>query len=90
MARGVPIKSADELALSRRAAQLAAEVLHMIEPHVVPGVSTEELDRICHDHIVNVQGAVPANVGYLGYPKTILTSVTVSYTHLTLPTILLV
>ncbi|MBV7541436.1 type I methionyl aminopeptidase [Acidovorax sp. sic0104] len=75
MARGVPIKSADELALSRRAAQLAAEVLHMIEPHVVPGVSTEELDRICHDHIVNVQGAVPANVGYLGYPKTILTSV---------------
>ena len=75
MARGVPIKSADELALSRRAAQLAAEVLHMIEPHVVPGVSTEDLDRICHDHIVNVQGAVPANVGYLGYPKTILTSV---------------
>jgi len=75
MARGVPIKSADELALSRRAAQLAAEVLHMIEPHVVPGVSTEELDRVCHDHIVNVQGAVPANVGYLGYPKTILTSV---------------
>ncbi|MBV7457835.1 type I methionyl aminopeptidase [Acidovorax sp. sif1233] len=75
MARGVPVKSADELALSRRAAQLAAEVLHMIEPHVVPGVSTEELDRICHDHIVNVQGAVPANVGYLGYPKTILTSV---------------
>ncbi|MBV7431400.1 MULTISPECIES: type I methionyl aminopeptidase [unclassified Acidovorax] len=75
MARGVPIRSADELAQSRRAAQLAAEVLHMIEPHVVPGVSTEELDRICHDHIVNVQGAVPANVGYLGYPKTILTSV---------------
>ncbi|MFI8617784.1 type I methionyl aminopeptidase [Acidovorax sp. NPDC077693] len=75
MARSVPIKSADELALSRRAAQLAAEVLHVIEPHVVPGVSTEELDRICHDHIVNVQGAVPANVGYLGYPKTILTSV---------------
>ena len=75
MARGVPIKSADELALSRRAAQLAAEVLSMIERHVVPGVSTEELDRICHDHIVNVQGAIPANVGYLGYPKTILTSV---------------
>ena len=75
MARGVPIKSADELVLSRRAAQLAAEVLHMIEPHVVPGVTTEALDRICHDHIVNVQGAVPANVGYLGYPKTILTSV---------------
>ncbi len=75
MGRGVPIKSADELAMSRRAAQLAAEVLAMIEPHVVPGISTEALDRICHDHIVNVQGATPANVGYQGYPKTILTSV---------------
>ena len=75
MGRGVPIKSADELAMSRRAAQLAAEVLCMIEPHVVPGVSTEALDRICHDHIVRVQGATPANVGYQGYPKTILTSV---------------
>ncbi|CAN7612142.1 type I methionyl aminopeptidase [Acidovorax sp. LjRoot129] len=75
MGRGVPIKSADELAMSRRAGQLAAEVLAMIEPHVVPGISTEALDRICHDHIVNVQGATPANVGYQGYPKTILTSV---------------
>ena len=75
MAHAVPLKSAEELALSRRAAQLAAEVLAMIEPHVVPGVSTEALDRICHDYIVNVQGAIPANVGYQGYPKTILTSV---------------
>jgi methionyl aminopeptidase len=75
MAHDVPIKSPEELALSRRAAQLAAEVLAMIEPHVVPGVSTEALDRICHDHIVKVQGAIPANVGYQGYPKTILTSV---------------
>ena len=47
----------------------------MIEAHVVPGVSTETLDRICHRYIVDVQGAVPANLGYLGYPKTILTSV---------------
>ena len=61
--------------MARRAGQLAAEVLAMIEPHVVPGVSTEALDRICHDHIVNVQGAIPANVGYQGFPKTILTSV---------------
>ena len=72
---GVPIKTAEELALSRRAAQLAASVLAMIEPYVVPGVSTESLDTICHDYIVNVQGAIPANVGYLDYPKTILTSV---------------
>lgn len=75
MARGVPIKSAEALGQSRRAAQLAAEVLAMIEPHVVPGVSTEVLDRLCHEHIVNVQGAIPANLGYHGYPKTILTSV---------------
>ena len=71
----VPIRSAEELAKSRQAAQLAAAVLAMIEPHVVPGVSTESLDKICHDYIVNVQGAIPANVGYMDYPKTILTSV---------------
>ena len=73
--RGVPIRAADELVKARQAAQLAAEVLAMIEPHVVPGVTTEALDQLCHDHIVNVQGARPANVGYLGYPKTVLTSV---------------
>ena len=75
MARGIVIKSAEQIELARQAGRLAAEVLGMIEPHVVPGVSTEELDRICNDYIVNVQGTIPANVGYLGYPKTILTSV---------------
>ncbi len=75
MTRRIALKSADEIAMARRAGQLAAEVLAMIEPHVVPGISTDELDRICHHHIVNVQGVVPANVGYQGYPKTILTSV---------------
>ena len=75
MPRGTSIKSAEQVALARRAGHLAAEVLAMVEPHVVPGVSTAALDRICHDHIVNVQGAIPANVGYQGYPKTILTSV---------------
>ena len=53
----------------REAGRLAAEVLHMVAPYVKPGVTTEELDRICHDHIVQVQGAVPANVGYRGYPR---------------------
>jgi len=72
---GVSIKTPEEIAMARRAGQLAAEVLAMIEPHVVPGVSTEALDRICHDHIVNVQRTIPANLGYQGYPKTILTSV---------------
>lgn len=75
MAREVIIKSPDDIEMSRRAGKLAAEVLSMIEQHVVPGVSTEALDRICHDHIVNVLGAIPANVGYQGYPKAILTSV---------------
>ncbi len=75
MSHGVRIKTAEEVEKSRQAAQLAAAVLAMIEPHVVPGVSTEELDRICNDYIVNVQGVTPANIGYLGYPKTILTSV---------------
>ncbi|MGF6127843.1 methionyl aminopeptidase [Pseudomonas frederiksbergensis] len=47
----------------------------MIAPHVQAGVTTEELDRICHDYIVNVQKAIQGNVGYLGYLKTMLTSV---------------
>ncbi len=76
MARnGVSLKSSDDIEKSRAAAQLAAEVLSMIETHVVPGVSTAQLDQICHNHIVNVQRATPANVGYQGFPKTILTSV---------------
>lgn len=70
-----PVHTARELASARKAAQLAAEVLEMIAPHVVPGVSTAALDAICHDYILNVQKAVPANLGYQDYPKTILTSV---------------
>lgn len=75
MTRRVSLKSPAEIALARESGRLAAEVLSVVERHVVPGVSTEALDRICHDHIVNVQGVVPANLGYHGYPKTILTSV---------------
>jgi len=75
MAHAVPIRSVADIEKARRAARLAAEVLGMIEPHVVSGVNTETLDRICHDYIVNTQGAIPANLGYQGYPKTILTSV---------------
>lgn len=71
----VTIKSSEEQQKMREAGRLAAEVLDMIGPHVVPGVTTEELDRICHDHIVNVQGTVPANLNYRGFPKTICTSV---------------
>jgi len=75
MAHGTPLHGAEGIAMARQAGRLAAEVLGMIEAHVVPGVSTASLDRLCHDHIVNVQGAIPANLGYHGYPNTILTSV---------------
>jgi len=74
MKRG-PIRTAEEVAKARAAGALAAEVLEMIAPHVRPGVSTEELDRLCREHIVDVQKAVPANIGYHGYPKTLCTSV---------------
>ena len=71
----VAIRSADEIAMARRPGALAAVVLNMITEHVKPGVTTDELDRLCHDLIVNVQRAIPANIGYHGYPKTICTSV---------------
>ena len=71
----VPIRSEAEIGMARRAGALAANVLRMIAPHVRPGITTEELDRICHDYIADELQATPANVGYLGYPKTILTSV---------------
>jgi methionyl aminopeptidase len=70
----VGIKSIEDIQLMRKAGRLAAEVLEMIEPHVVPGISTGELDRICHDYIVNIQQAVPAPLNYNGFPKSICTS----------------
>lgn len=71
----VSIKTPDEIEKMRVAGRLAAEVLQVVAPHVKAGVSTAELDRICHDHIVNVQQAIPANVGYKGFPATVCTSV---------------
>ena len=71
----INLKTAADIEKMRQAGRLAAEVLQVVAPFVKPGVTTEELDRICHDHIVNVQGAIPANVGYRGYPKTVCTSV---------------
>ncbi len=59
----------------RAAGRLAAQVLDMIGEHVVPGISTEELDRICHTYIVQTQEAVPAPLNYRGFPKSICTSV---------------
>lgn len=71
----VKINTPDEIAMSRAAGKLAAAVLDMITPHVKPGVSTEELDKLCHDYIVNELQAIPANIGYHGFPKTICASV---------------
>jgi methionyl aminopeptidase len=71
----ITIKSPEDQQKMREAGRLAAEVLDMIGPHVVPGVSTEELDRLCYEHIVNVQGTIPANLNYRGFPKTICSSV---------------
>ena len=66
----VTLKTPEDIAKMRVAGKLAAEVLEMIAEYVKPGVTTEELDRICHDYIVNVQKAIPGNVGYHGFPKT--------------------
>ena len=71
----VTLKTPEQIAQMRVAGRLAGEVLDMIGPHVVPGVSTEELDRLCHDYIVNEQRAIPAPLGYKGFPKSICTSV---------------
>lgn len=59
----------------REAGRLAAEVLEMIRPQVVPGITTGEIDRICHRHITEVQGAIPAPLNYHGFPRSVCTSV---------------
>jgi methionyl aminopeptidase len=69
------IKTPEQIEKMRIAGRLAAEVLEMIEPYVKPGVTTGELDRICHDYMVNVQKTVPAPLNYHGFPKSICTSV---------------
>jgi len=71
----VTIKTPEEIEKMRIAGQLAGEVLQMIRPYVQPGVTTAELDRICHDYIVDVQQAIPAPLNYRGFPKSICTSV---------------
>lgn len=71
----VTLKSPEEIAQLRIAGRLAAEVLEMIGAHVRPGISTEELDHICHDYIVAHQQAIPACLGYRGFPRSICTSV---------------
>ncbi len=71
----VTIKTAEEIDKMRVAGKLAADVLRMIRSHVVPGITTGELDEICHRYIVEEQEAIPAPLNYHGFPKSICTSV---------------
>lgn len=77
----IHIKSPEEIEKMRIAGRLAAEVLEMIEPYVKPGVTTNELDSICHKFIVEEQDAIPAPLNYHGFPKSICTSVNHTVCH---------
>lgn len=82
----ITIKSNSDIAAMRIAGRLASEVLDMLTPHVVPGVTTNQLDLLAHDYIVNVQQATPAPLnyaphGYKPYPKSICTSVNHQVCH---------
>ena len=82
----IVIKTPEQIEKMRVAGHLASEVLDFIEPHVKPGITTAELDRLCHDYMVNVQGAIPAPLnyappGYKPYPKSICTSVNHQVCH---------
>lgn len=71
----IHLKTPDEIEKMRIAGRLAAEVLHFVRPHVRPGITTGELDTLCHNYIINEQHAIPAPLNYHGFPKSICTSV---------------
>ncbi|TQV63122.1 MAG: type I methionyl aminopeptidase [Halothiobacillaceae bacterium] len=75
------IKTPEDIEKMRVAGRLAAEVLDHLAPHVVPGITTGELDRLAHDYMVNVQGTIPATLGYHGFPKSICTSINHQICH---------
>src|SRR3546814_418899 len=82
----VSIKNAVDIEKMHVAGRLASEVLDFITPHVKPGVTTEELDKLCHDYMVNVQKTIPAPLnyappGHTPYPKSICTSVNHQICH---------
>jgi methionyl aminopeptidase len=72
--RRIPLHTPEDFAAMRRAGRLAAETLDMITPHVRAGITTEAIDRLCHDFMVD-HGAVPATLGYRGYTKSSCTSI---------------
>ena len=82
----INLKSAEDIEHMRVAGRLASEVLDMLTAHVKAGITTDELDRLAHDHIVNVQGGIPAPLhyappGYTPYPKSICTSINHQVCH---------
>lgn len=77
----VTLKTPDEIEKMRVAGRLAAQVLQMIRPYVKAGVTTGELDRLCHDYIVNDLAAIPAPLNYRGFPKSICTSLNHQVCH---------
>ncbi len=77
----ITIKTPEEIEKMRIAGQLAAQVLRMIADHVKPGVTTDQLDQLCHDYIVNDLDAIPAPLNYKGFPKSICTSVNHQVCH---------
>jgi len=77
----IHIKTPEEIEKMRVAGRLAGEVLQMIRPHVQPGITTDELDRLCHDYIVNEQDAIPAPLNYKGFPRSICTSINHQVCH---------
>ena len=75
------LKTTEQIEKMRVAGRLACEVLDMIEPHIQPGITTGELDRICHQYIVDHQQAIPAPLNYRGFPKSICTSLNFQVCH---------
>lgn len=80
-ARDIPIKSTADIDKMRVAGRLAAEVLDMIGEHVRAGITTEELNTLCHEHITVRQNAIPAPLNYRGFPKSICTSLNHQVCH---------
>ena len=77
----VSIKTPEEINKMRVVGRLAVDVLNMITPYVQVGVTTDELDQLCHDYIVNMQQAIPSPLNYKGFPKSICTSVNHQVCH---------
>ena len=77
----INIKTPEEIEKMRVAGRLAGEVLHMIKPYVKQGISTKEIDDICHEYITKTQDAIPAPLNYHGFPKSICTSVNHQVCH---------